>query len=281
MQAAKNQANCVALITGANVGIGRVTAIELARTGAQIVIAGRSLERTRSTLDVIDALPGARRAIFLPLDLASLGSVRECANRFTALNLPLHLLINNAGVAGARGVTQDGFEMMFGVNHLGHFLLTQLLLPVLLESGRARVITVSSRAHKRTAGIDWAALRRPTSSFTGIREYAVSKLANLLFSAELGRKLRGTAVSTYSLHPGVVDTEIWRAVPSWLRPMLRLRGMITAEAGALTSLYCAQTAPQSETGLYYSECAVASPSPLGQDMALAQELWQRSAQWTQ
>jgi retinol dehydrogenase-12 len=281
MQSAENPANYVALITGANVGIGRVTAIELAKTGAQVVIAGRSLERTQPTLNSISALPGAKRAIFLPLDLASLASVRECAERFAALKLPLPLLINNAGVAGARGVTQDGFEMMFGVNHLGHFLLTELLLPIIQESGRARIITVSSRAHKRTPGIDWEALRRPTSTFTGIREYAVSKLANLLFSAELGRRLRGTAVSTYSLHPGVVDTEIWRAVPSWLRPVLRLRGFITPEAGALTSLYCALTAPQSETGLYYSDCAVASPAPLGQDMALAQELWTRSAQWTQ
>jgi NAD(P)-dependent dehydrogenase (short-subunit alcohol dehydrogenase family) len=279
MSAQMPLAGRVALITGANVGIGRVTAIELAKAGAQLVIAGRSAQRTQPVLDAISALPNAKPALFLPLELASLKSVRECADAFTALGLPLHLLINNAGLAGARGMTQDGFEMTFGVNHLGHFLLTQKLLPVLQRSGTARVITVSSRAHTRTSGIDWGALRQPTRTRTGIREYAVSKLANLLFSAELARRLADSDVSTYSLHPGVVATEVWRALPGWVRPLLPFLGMLTPEQGARTTLHCAMVAPQSETGLYYADCHPVPPAPLGQDAHLARELWQRSESW--
>jgi len=269
----------IALITGANVGIGRVTAIELAKAGYRVIIAGRSLARTQPILDAIQALPGNRPALFLPLDLSSLSAGRACAAEFAALNLPLHLLVNNAGVAGARGLTIDGFEMTFGVNHIGHFLLTQLMLPHLIASAPSRVVTVSSRAHKRTTGIGWEDIRRPTRSITGIREYANSKLANLLFSAELGKRLEGTQVSTYSLHPGVVDTEIWRALPNWARPLLRLRGLLTAEEGARTTLHCALHAPQSETGLYYADCQTTAPTPLGQDTELARALWERSEAW--
>jgi NAD(P)-dependent dehydrogenase (short-subunit alcohol dehydrogenase family) len=169
--------------------------------------------------------------------------------------------------------------MAFGVNHLGHFLLTHLLLPDLTASGPARVVTVSSRAHKRTAGINWDALQKPTRSWTGIDEYAVSKLANLLFSAELARRTQGTGLSCYSLHPGVVDTEIWRALPDWARPLLRWRGLITAEEGAQTTLHCALHAPVSESGLYFAKSQVAHTAPLGQDKALAQQLWARSEEW--
>ena len=269
----------VALITGGNVGIGRITAIELAKKGFKVVIAGRSLQRTQPVLDHINSLSVDEQAIFLPLDLASFASIRECVRLFVQLNLPLHLLINNAGVAGLRGLTQDGFEMTFGINHLGHFLLTQLLLEKLQTSGHSRVITVSSRAHKRAAEIDWDALRRPTTSWTGIREYAVSKLSNLLFSAELAKRVQGTSVSTYSLHPGVVDTEIWRAVPDWARPLLRLRGFLTPEEGVLTTLHCAMHAPKQESGLYYTDSKPMQPAGLGQDSELASELWERSEEW--
>jgi retinol dehydrogenase-12 len=269
----------VALVTGGNVGIGRITAIELAKKGFQVVIAGRSLERTQPVLDHIKSLTVDAPAIFIPLDLASFASVRECARIFIQLNLPLHLLVNNAGVAGLKGSTHDGFEMTFGVNHLGHFLLTQLLLEKLLSSGPSRVVTVSSRAHKRTSSIDWDDLCRPTRTWTGIREYAVSKLANLLFSSELAKRMNGTSVSTYALHPGVVDTEIWRALPDWARPLLRLRGFLTPEEGARTTLHCAMHAPQSESGLYYADSQPTQPSAIGQDSELATNLWERSEVW--
>jgi NAD(P)-dependent dehydrogenase (short-subunit alcohol dehydrogenase family) len=171
--------------------------------------------------------------------------------------------------------------MAFGINHLGHFLLTQLLLPELIASGPSRVVTVSSRAHKRTSGIVWEALQKSTRSWTGIEEYAVSKLANLLFSAELARRTEGTGLSCYSLHPGVVDTEIWRALPDWARPLLRWRGLLTAEEGAQTTLHCALRAPVSESGLYFSKSRVATPAPLGQDSALARLLWERSEKWVE
>lgn len=268
----------VALITGANTGIGRVTALELARTGMQVFLACRSEARTRSVVDAIAAAGG--KAGFLPLDLADFDSVRECARAFLALDRPLHLLVNNAGLAGTRGFTKSGFELAFGVNHMGHFLLTQLLLDRLKQSAPARIVTVSSRAHRRASGIDWDAVRRPTASRLAMKEYRISKLANLLFSAELGRRLAGSGVTTYALHPGVIASDIWREVPWPLRALMHL-GMISNEAGARTTLHCALSqAVAGETGLYYSDCRVAVPTEVGQDMALAGELWRRSDGWT-
>ncbi len=269
----------VALITGANTGIGLVTARELAARGAHVFIACRSLEKGQAAVDAIRQTTGSERVELLALDLGDFVSIRTCAEAFLARNLPLHLLINNAGLAGAKGITRSGFELAFGTNHMGHFLLTQLLLERIKTSAPARIVTVSSRAHTRVSGIDWASLQRPTKSMTGIPEYGVSKLANLLFSAELGRRLAGSGVTTYSLHPGVVASEVWRALP---RPLqwLAKRRMITVEAGAATTLFCA-TAPAlaSETGSYYDRCQIKSPSRAGQDIALAAELWRRSEEW--
>jgi NAD(P)-dependent dehydrogenase (short-subunit alcohol dehydrogenase family) len=169
--------------------------------------------------------------------------------------------------------------MAFGVNHLGHFLLTRLLLDRLIMSGPARIVTVASKAHTRAKKIDWSALQRPRQSLTGVREYAVSKLANILFSAELARRLRGTEVSAYALHPGLIYTRIWRPVPAWIRPLLKLRGMISEEAGAATTLYCATRAPQAESGLYYAKAQVAIPTPVAQDQTLAEKLWIQSEAW--
>jgi NAD(P)-dependent dehydrogenase (short-subunit alcohol dehydrogenase family) len=127
-------------------------------------------------------------------------------------------------------------------------------------------------------GIDWEAVRRPTATALAAKEYCVSKLANVLFSAELGRRLRGRGISTYSLHPGTVDSDIWRSLPGPLRALNRLR-LISTEAGAQTTLYCALTASAEETGLYYSECRPKTPSNAAQSTALAEELWRRSEDW--
>ncbi|MBM4360445.1 MAG: SDR family NAD(P)-dependent oxidoreductase, partial [Deltaproteobacteria bacterium] len=145
-------ADKVCLITGANTGIGRVSAIELARQGANLVLAGRSEERTRPVQEEIRQLGGS--AEFLPLDLGSLASVRAAASRFLESGRPLHLLIANAGLAGFRGLTDDGFEIHFGTNHLGHFLLTCLLRERLVASAPARVVVVASRAHYRARALD-------------------------------------------------------------------------------------------------------------------------------
>ena len=154
------------------------------------------------------------------------------------------MLLNNAGVGGQRGLTADGFELHFGVNHLGHFALTQLLLPRLADSADsgpgARVVNVSSEAHYGATGIDFAAVRRRTATYAGMREYSVSKLCNVLFSQELARRATGRDVRSYALHPGVVASDIWRRVPRLARPFLTRR-MLTIEQGAGTSVYCARS----------------------------------------
>ena len=277
----------VALITGANTGIGLVTARELQKRGAHVFMACRSVGRARAALDSIRSQLGTAAGCVpidvLALDLGDFDSVRQCAQAFLARKVPLHLLINNAGLAGSRGLTKSGFELAFGTNHLGHFLLTQLLLERIKASAKeaapARIVTLSSRAHYRAAAIDWAALQQPSVSRTGLTEYSVSKLANALFSAELSRRLAGTGVATYALHPGVVASDVWRSVPWPFRPLIK-RWMITVEEGAQTTLHCATSLDAAnETGLYYDKCKVKTPSLLARDAALAAELWRRSEAW--
>ena len=270
------------LITGANTGIGEATARALAADGHRLYLACRSEAKTLPVIADITAATGNADVHFLALDLGRFASVRECAAAFLALDVPLDVLINNAGVAGQRGLTEDGFELAFGINHLGHFLLTQLLLGPLKASAPARVVTVSSRSHYDAKGIDWEAVRQSTKGTMALGEYAVSKLANVLFSQELGRRLEGTGVTTYALHPGVIASDIWeRRLPILapiLRPITRLV-MRSPEEGAKTTLYCA-TAPElaDQTGRFYDDSkekaasAVATPE-------LAAELWRRSEEW--
>jgi NAD(P)-dependent dehydrogenase (short-subunit alcohol dehydrogenase family) len=194
--------------------------------------------------------------------------VAEAARCLTA---PIDVLINNAGVGGRRGVTEDGFELAFGVNHLGHYLLTRLLLPRI----RGRVVTVSSNAHFGAPGIDWERVRMRTRSLAGWREYQVSKLANALFSRELSRR---AAVATYAVHPGMVSTGMWR-LP---RPILRVvtRNLLPVEQGAETSVWCAtEPAIAGETGGYYLRCRPGRVGDVVADDALAAELWARSETW--
>ncbi len=209
---------------------------------------------------------------------ASLASVQQSAQEFVALGEPLHVLINNAGVAGQRGITADGFELQFGVNHLGHFAFTQALLPLLRESGQARVVAVASDSHYQAKGIDFEALRSRTRSIIGMREYAVSKLCNVLFAAELGRRLSGSDVTAYSLHPGVVASEIWRRVP-WPARQIMTSRMLTIEQGAQTSLHCA-TSPEvnGDSGKYFDKCQVTEPSK-AVTPELAATLWDQSEKW--
>ncbi len=270
----------VHLVTGANTGIGRVTAIELCRRGAHVVLACRSKERTQAALDEIAALDDAGAADFLPLDLGSLDSVKACAQAFLAMDLPLHGLINNAGLAGHQGATAQGFELTFGVNHLGHFLLTDLLLHKLKESAPARVVNVSSQAHYKAKAIDFEALRKPQNHVVGLGAYEVSKLCNVLFANELARRMEGTGVTTYSLHPGVVASDVWRKVPWPFRGLMKLF-MISNEEGAQTTLHCAASPEAAEqTGLFYDKSRPKDPNPAALDLALAGELWAKSEEWT-
>lgn len=268
----------VFLVTGANTGIGRATASGLAERGGRVYIASRSRAKGEEAVAAIKASCGRDTVWYLPLDLADLDSVRACAEEFLARGERLHVLVNNAGVGGRRGVTRQGFELAFGVNHLGHFALTQLLLGRLTESAPARVVTVASDSHYSARGIDFGAVRRRTRSITGLPEYAVSKLCNVLFSAELARRTAGTGVTSYALHPGVVASDMWRRVPWPVRPLLTRR-MLTVEQGAATSLYCA-TSPEvaQDSGLYYEKCAPREPSRVATG-ELAAELWKRSEEW--
>jgi retinol dehydrogenase-12 len=267
------------LITGGNTGIGYATGAELARRGERVYLACRSSSSGTAAVAAIRAASGNSAVSFLQLDLADLDSVRSCAAAFLALDEPLHVLINNAGVAGRQGVTAQGFELAFGVNHLGHFLLTSLLRERLVASAPARVVTVSSDAHYQARSIDWDELRRRGHGITAMHQYAVSKLCNVLFAQELARQLEGTGVTTYALHPGVVASDIWRRIPWPVRPLVTRR-MLSVEEGAQTSLYCA-TSPDvaADTGRFYEKCAPREPSEVATP-SLAAELWQRSAEWT-
>jgi retinol dehydrogenase-12 len=267
------------VVTGANTGIGRATALALAGESWRVYVAARSADKGAAAVAGIKAATGSSSVFFLALDLADLASVRACAAEFLDRGEPLHVLVNNAGVGGVRGLTRQGFELMFGVNHLGHFLLTQLLLERLVSSAPARVVTVSSDAHYNARGIDWDALRRPARGITGLGGYAVSKLCNVLFSQELARRTEGTGVHAYALHPGVVASDIWRRVPWPVRPLVT-RNMLTVEQGAQTSLYCATSpAVAADSGLFYDKCAVRAASPVATP-ELGQALWERSEAWT-
>jgi retinol dehydrogenase 12 len=267
------------LVTGANTGIGLATATDLTRRGGRVYLACRSPQKGAAAVAQIAAATGSKEARFLPLDLADLASVGNCARAFLALEEPLHVLINNAGVGGTPGRTKDGFELVFGVNHLGHFALTMGLLDCLTAS-RARVVNVASDAHYQAKGIDFDRLQRRTRGITGMPEYAVSKLCNVLFTQELARRLDGTGVTSYAVHPGVVASDIWRRVPAVVRPLVTRR-MLTVEQGARTSLYCA-TAPVEtlRSGAYYEECAERQPSRVA-TRELGDQLWRHSEAWTQ
>jgi NAD(P)-dependent dehydrogenase (short-subunit alcohol dehydrogenase family) len=265
------------LVTGATSGLGHVTARVLAVRGARVYVGGRSLASSEAGIAALRAaVPGATLDLApFPCDVGDLASVRAAAARLEASGLALDGLVNNAGVAGVRGLAPSGVELIFGVNHLGPFLLTRLLEPALRRASTARVINVASAAHTRVDGIDFAALRRRTRSLTTVREYAVSKLCNVLFARELGRRWSG--VTTSALHPGRVATAIWRHAPRPVRWWAGQRGAIGVEEGARTILYCA-TAHEltGATGLYYAHEREAEPSPAARDDALAARLWTES-----
>jgi retinol dehydrogenase 12 len=267
------------LVTGANTGIGRATAHELARRGGKVVLACRSEAKTTPVIADIVADTGNSAVEFLALDLADLGSVRTAAAEFLDRGEPLHVLVNNAGVAGQRGETKQGFELAFGINHLGHFLLTTLLLDRMRSTPGGRVVNVSSDSHYQAKGIDYDAARRPTKGVTGLNEYAVSKLCNVLFTQELARRVPASEVSASALHPGVIASDIWRRMPFPIRPLMKVF-MKSTEQGAETSLYCA-TAPELDgvSGRFYTDCREKEPNAAATP-ELAAELWRRSEEWT-
>lgn len=268
------------VITGANTGIGKATVEALAaRKASRIVIAARSRERTEPVIEAAKAANPDGKIDFIPLELGDLAAVKRAADQVLELDIPIDVLINNAGIAGLTGQTKDGFELTFGTNHLGHYLWTEKLLPLVKRAPQGRIVIVSSRGHYRARGVDWDALTKPTPTVSALPEYFVSKLANVLHAKELARRLKDTRVTTYSLHPGGVASDIWsrRLGPFaiLLRPFL-----ISNEKGALTQLRCAtDPALASESGLYYDEEQPKTPSKLALDEALQDELKRRSDEW--
>jgi NAD(P)-dependent dehydrogenase (short-subunit alcohol dehydrogenase family) len=268
----------VALITGASSGIGRTSALTLSKRGYRVFIGCRNKQKADAVLKELRAASPTGFGELLELELGDFDSVRACAKEFLSRGLPLNVLLNNAGVAGQRGLTRSGWELHFGTNHLGHFLLTQLLLPKLRESAPSRVVAVSSETSYMAKAIPWDDLRKSTPHFTGMAEYAVSKLCNILHTRELSKREAGK-VAGYSVHPGRVMTLAWRRMPSPVMFFLK-RTMLTDEQGCVSSVHAA-TAPDLEPGTFFWEDAVPrKPNKLALDESLAAELWKKSEEWT-
>jgi NAD(P)-dependent dehydrogenase (short-subunit alcohol dehydrogenase family) len=270
----------VCVVTGATSGIGKAAATALAGMGAQVVLVGRDRGRAEATAARIGSV-AARPPMVDIADLASMDQVRALAGRLAALDR-IDVLINNAGlVLGERRGTPDGFEHVFAVNHLAPFLLTNLLLPRLTASAPARVITVASDAHSAARlDLDDPNLEHGWNSW---RSYANSKLANILFTRELARRLHGTGVTANCAHPGVVRTGFGRDA----RPLLRLGVtlarpfLLPPERGADTIVYLASSPDVAdETGGYYVKRQRREPSAAARDDAAARKLWQVSEELT-
>ena len=267
----------VCVVTGASSGIGRVAALELAERGATVVLVCRNEARGAPVLEEMARRSAAGNATLLTADLSSQRQVRQVAAAFLERFDRLDVLINNAGVAGwgTRLVTEDGLETTFAVNHLAPFLLTSLLLDRLTASAPARVITVSSAAH-RNGGLDFDDLQGERR-YSGFGAYSRSKLANVLFTRELSRRLEGTGVTANCLHPGVVATGIFRNLPRWMRVVFSSPLVLSPERGADTMLYLATAAEVAEvSGRYFVRRKTARSSRASQDAAAARRLWEAS-----
>ncbi|XP_052660429.1 dehydrogenase/reductase SDR family member 13 isoform X3 [Harpia harpyja] len=268
-----------AIVTGGSSGIGAATALELARCGARVVLATRNAPRGEAAARRIRTETGNAEVLFMQLDLASLRSVRAFATAFLRQEPHLHLLINNAGVS-AGGTTEDGFSLPFQVNHLGHFLLTQLLLERLQSCAPSRVVIVASRAHCAGRLRPDTLGRPPSGLLSTFQDYCDSKLANMLHARELATRLQGTQVTCYAVHPGFVNTELFRHTPLWLKPLflpLAWLFFLDAAEGAQTSLHCAtQEGLERFSGRYFADCRLQEPWPPARDDRLARALWEAS-----
>jgi retinol dehydrogenase 12 len=292
----------ICLVTGATAGIGLVTARELARLGATVVIVGRSQERCQQAVETIRREVGPSTIEFITADLSSQAAIRQLAREFQAKHTRLDVLVNNAGALFAyREETVDGIEKTLALNHLAYFLLTLLLLDTLKASAPARVVNVASHAHEMVDGFNFDDPQASRGSYgqsawgnalytlfaptrhPALRQYARTKLANLLFTYELARRLAGTGVTVNALHPGFVASNFMagNGVLGWF--MRRWAGFfgISAEEGAKTSIYLA-TSPEVEgvTGKHFTRCREAPTSPASRDETAAQRLWELSESLT-
>jgi NAD(P)-dependent dehydrogenase (short-subunit alcohol dehydrogenase family) len=268
------------LVTGATNGIGKATAHALAQMGATVVIVGRNAQKTAQAVGEIRVASGNNNVDALLADLSSQQDVRRIAGEFKSRYPHLHVLLNNAGgTFTTRQLSVDGIEMTFALNHLAYFLLTNLLLDTLKASAPARIINVSSDAHSG-GKIDFDNLQGELS-YSGFGPYGNSKLANILFTTELARRLEGTGVTVNALHPGLVNTGFGKNNPGLL---MKIMGAIipliarSPEKGAKTSVYLASSPEvQNISGKYFVDCKVTQPAPQAADRAVARKLWDVSA----
>lgn len=273
----------VCLVTGATSGIGKVTAHELAKQGATVVIVGRSRQKVEATVEEINSRTGNQSVEYLLADLSSQKEIRSLAREFKSRHDRLDVLVNNAGaVFSEYGETEDGVERTFAVNHLNYFLLTNLLLDVLEASAPSRIVNVASGAHQG-AELDFDDLGAK-QNYGFMRAYGRSKLANVMFTYELSRRLDGTGVTANALHPGSVATGIGTNNDVWyVRPALALFRLLstTPEKGAETSVYLASS-PEVEgvTGQYFANKKPVASSKASYDEVSAEGLWRISEELT-
>jgi retinol dehydrogenase-14 len=274
-----NMAGKTCLVTGANSGIGKVTARGLADLGASVVMVCRDRGRGEEALDEIRSGSNSRSVELMLCDLSSQRSIREFAERFKRTHDRLDVLVNNAGVyLRDRSVTEDGIETTFAVNHLAYFMLTGLLLDLIKRSAPARIVNVSSGAHTH-GRIDFENLQGE-KKYSGVRAYANSKLANVLFTYELARKLEATRVTANCLHPGAVATGIFRALPRPIEAVIKLL-TLSPEKGARTSIHLASSPGlEGVTGKYFIKNAETRSSPESYNKDVARKLWTESARLT-
>lgn len=275
-----------AIITGSNTGIGKEAAFDLARRGARVILACRDLERANKAAEEIRAKSGNGNVVVELLDLASFDSIRKFSAKINAQEERIDLLINNAGIMMCpKWTTKDGFEMQFGTNHLGHFLLTNLLLDKIKSSPQSRIVNVSSLAYKR-GKMNWSDLNWE-KSYDPNKAYGQSKLANILFTRELAKKLEGTKVTVNALHPGVVRTELTRYLSDTFGfSAVLLKYMFfpliawffkTVPEGTQTTLYCALSSDLNNvSGFYFSDCKLSQLLPHALDDQDAKKLWEIS-----
>lgn len=283
------------IITGGNCGIGKATAVDLAKQGMFITLACRSKEKGESACSEISRISGNPNVRAMICDLSSFESIRKFVDKYLQESLPLHVLVNNAGImACPQSYTTDGFEMQFGVNHLGHFLLTALLLETLAKSASPRLnsrIVVLASAAERIGSIDFEDLNfKGSRGYNAWIAYGQSKLANCLFSKELSKrcKVAGIRVTSNSMHPGIVDTQLIRYVfpqammqktmfPDLRGIIIKFLGLKTPEEGASTAVHLASSKMlESVSGFYFEDCQIRRPSLQAQNDELASKLWEVS-----
>ncbi|MGA7966967.1 MAG: SDR family oxidoreductase [Gammaproteobacteria bacterium] len=271
------------LVTGATSGIGYEAAVVFATAGARTVIIGRNPDKTDAVLAEIKERSGSDAVDALLCDFSSQAAIRRLAQTVLDRYPRLDVLVNNAGtVHTQRTLTDDGIEATFAVNHLGYFLLTHLLLDRLVASAPARIVNVASTVHYRgTLDFDDLGFEQ---GYAIMKAYARSKLANVLFTRELAKRLEGRGVTVNALHPGVVATHIWDGAPSWTQPLFTLAKrifMATPAQGAETIVYLATYPDVAEaSGLYFEKNRPKEPSKLARDSKIAERLWVESERLT-